>query len=487
MKNLKLLAWGAYIALILMVAACSDDNETAGPEKYTVTVTAADNGTAIAEPATCEAGETVTLTATPDEGFLFVKWTVISGEVTLADATANPVKITMPNSDAAIEASFAEALVPYAVKVVAGEHGSAKASVGEAEAEEATEGTSVTLTATPEEGYDFVAWTVTGVEIAAADLTKNPLTFVMPAGEVSAEASFKQQIDVLEMITDPTFKAYAEYRMKTPEIGEIAGESVTQLAWDTDKDGKLSEGEAAAVELFDLNTWYNGDGSSYNVIESLSGIEYFTGIKKLDISNYTLGSADMELNLTNCGELVELIAIDYGDAMLKITLGDKPELKSVDVEGSYGVTQIDFGGCTKLEKLTLESDYVEEINLGQCSQLKELALMMSELKSIDLSANAELIKLDVGKCGLTSLDISQQTKLTYLRCVGCELSEVDITKMAFNADNTYSAYVGSQGSGYFSTLELNELKMRADQKKHWDDKLANDSRNSRIKTVTVVD
>lgn len=49
-------------------------------------------------------------------------------------------------------------------------------------------GTTVTLTATPDSGYRFVGWTLLGAE--SADTTSATLTFVMPSGNVTAEARF---------------------------------------------------------------------------------------------------------------------------------------------------------------------------------------------------------------------------------------------------------------------------------------------------------
>lgn len=492
MKKLKKLTWVAYCLLVLM-ASCSEDNENGSKPMYTVTVTVLENGTVTADPTSCEAGETVTLTATPNEGFIFVKWTVKSGEVILADATANPIEFTMPKSNIALEASFAEEIIPYAIRVTSGGNGSAKALVGETEATEAAEGTPVVLTATSDEGYEFVAWSITGLELSEEELTKNPLNITMPAGEISAAASFKEKINVLEMITDPTFKAYAKYCMSNGDgKREVDGTTLEQPLWDTDLDGMLSEKEAAAVKFIDLNHFYNetaGEkGIDVDMITSLNGIEYFTGIKRLDIADNLFDTQDMELNLTNCKELVEVTAEESGYGLAKVILGEKPALKSLNLGYCWDLADVDLKNCSKLEELTLGCDYIEQIDLTPFTQLKKLDLQLS-LGSIDLSSNTELTALYLS-CDLTTLDISHQTKLTILNCSGNKLSVVDISKMAFGEDDTYTAFVGNQGSRR-SPLNLEELIMRADQKAHWDNVLTvgpnNEARNSRISKVTVVD
>ena len=112
MKTFRLFLW--VIVASLAFAACSDDEGEDLGGRYKVTVTADDNGKAVANPAEAEAGEKITLTATANEGFVFATWTIESGNVTLADATAAETSFTMPKGDVVIRASFAEGVKEYA-------------------------------------------------------------------------------------------------------------------------------------------------------------------------------------------------------------------------------------------------------------------------------------------------------------------------------------------------------------------------------------
>ncbi len=86
--------------------SCSKED----PQEYTVTLTDDGNGTAVADKAKAEAGMTVTLTATPDEGYVFGKWAVQSGGATLSPSvTTNPATFTMPENNVSIKAEFIEA------------------------------------------------------------------------------------------------------------------------------------------------------------------------------------------------------------------------------------------------------------------------------------------------------------------------------------------------------------------------------------------
>jgi hypothetical protein len=66
-----------------------------------------DNGTATANPNTAEPGDEITITATPNSGYRFDEWQVVSGDVTLSNSSANPENFTMPENVVIIKAIFA--------------------------------------------------------------------------------------------------------------------------------------------------------------------------------------------------------------------------------------------------------------------------------------------------------------------------------------------------------------------------------------------
>ena len=68
---------------------------------HNVTVAESENGTASADVTEAYEGDTVKLTATPDDGYKFAGWTVVSGDVTIEDDS-----FTMPNGDVEVKAVF---------------------------------------------------------------------------------------------------------------------------------------------------------------------------------------------------------------------------------------------------------------------------------------------------------------------------------------------------------------------------------------------
>ncbi|HIU07887.1 MAG TPA: InlB B-repeat-containing protein [Candidatus Limiplasma pullistercoris] len=74
-------------------------------QQYDVTVTDDENGKAKATPASAAKGDTVTLTATPNPGYVFDRWEVLSGGVTIGSDNT----FTMPGSAVEIKAYFKQA------------------------------------------------------------------------------------------------------------------------------------------------------------------------------------------------------------------------------------------------------------------------------------------------------------------------------------------------------------------------------------------
>lgn len=148
---------------------------------YTVTATANAGGTVAPASQVKTYGDAVTVTATPNAGYVFNGW--VATGVTLADVMVNPASFTMPAENVTLVASFAK--IPYTVTVAA-----SPANGGTISAVNATYfvGDNVTVTATAKPGFEFVNWTATGIVLANNALATQ--TFVMPAGNVSLTANF---------------------------------------------------------------------------------------------------------------------------------------------------------------------------------------------------------------------------------------------------------------------------------------------------------
>ena len=149
--------------------------------EHTVTVRTDGNGTASASYAKAAAGTEITLTATPNEGYHFKEWEVMSGGVTIKDD-----KFTMPSANVEVKAIFEKDAPPapteFTITVRTDGNGTASASHAKAVA-----GTEITLTATPNEGYRFKEW-----QVISGGVTIKNNKFLMPNDNVEVKAIFEK-------------------------------------------------------------------------------------------------------------------------------------------------------------------------------------------------------------------------------------------------------------------------------------------------------
>ena len=161
-------------------------NVNGKPVIYAVTVLTDGNGTASASEIYAAADDTVTLTATPDSGYHFERWEVVSGGVTVENNA-----FTMPAQPVTVKAIFdrnSSGSSSYTITTPDAEHGTVAASPSRA-----SSGTTVTITVTPDEGYELGELIVTDANGDEVDLTRESATkytFEMPRSRVTVAASF---------------------------------------------------------------------------------------------------------------------------------------------------------------------------------------------------------------------------------------------------------------------------------------------------------
>ncbi len=150
-------------------------------KKYAVTVQTEGSGTASVNLTSAAKGEQVILMAAPSEGYQFKAWEIVSGNITINDN-----KFTMPANPVTVKAIFEQK--KYAVTVQT--EGNGIASVNPTSA---AKGEAVTLTAAPNEGYEFDKWVVEDNKVTLANPNSPTTTFTMPASEVTIKVSFKKK------------------------------------------------------------------------------------------------------------------------------------------------------------------------------------------------------------------------------------------------------------------------------------------------------
>jgi uncharacterized repeat protein (TIGR02543 family) len=152
-----------FLSFILIFSCSTEEEESVAPVvqtpepiEYILTVSAADGGTVSTEGGTYKEGAEVTITAKANEGYRFTGWEGNS-------STSESLTITL-NSNQTYKALF-ELIPIYTLTVTKSEGGTVSTEGGKYQ-----EGTEVKVTATPNEGYEFVGW-------EGSDETSSELTF----------------------------------------------------------------------------------------------------------------------------------------------------------------------------------------------------------------------------------------------------------------------------------------------------------------------
>ena len=164
---------------------------------------------------------------------------------------------------------------------------------------------------------------------------------------------------------------------------------------DKNADGKITKSEAEAVTEMEIWNWG---------ITSINGIEYFTNMERLTLSDLNLYYQNYTLNVSHMKNLVYLNC-------------SWSELSGLDVSG-----------CAKLETLYCSGNYLTSLDISKNLALKELVCYGNELSSLDLSAHTELQTLLCGGgYNFRALTLPKSGKLETLEIYGGEFRALDLT------------------------------------------------------------
>lgn len=221
------------------------------PDYYGIYFETLENGTAVADPETATKGDSVKITATPAEGYKFVKWEVKEGGVSLSNSTAAETTFTMGTANVRLNAIF-EA-IPYSVSFDTMTNGNA-----ETDKTSATIGETVTITAKPADGYKFVKWEVVDGNVSLSNVTSKETTFKMRAEAVKVKAIF--EAIPYSVSVDSVANGTAKADITTANKGETVTITATPadgykfVKWEVEDGGVTLSNAEAAETTFTMGT-----------------------------------------------------------------------------------------------------------------------------------------------------------------------------------------------------------------------------------------
>lgn len=252
------------------------------PITYTVTFDK-NSATAIGEKMaaqtfTYDVEQKLNANAYENKGYTFVGWSEEKdGAVKYTDAQSVKNLATEQAATVTLYAQWKAEPAPvpttYSITIEAPENGVLKSNVSTA-----TEGTEITLTATPSTGYAFSEWSVTDASGESIDVTtatpnttktaatKTTGTFTMPASDVTATATF-------ELIPTPETYTITFDKNAEDATGEMEEQTVTE---DVATPLNANAFKRVGYTFKEWNTEEDGTGEAYKDKEEISATEDMT-------------------------------------------------------------------------------------------------------------------------------------------------------------------------------------------------------------------
>lgn len=210
-------------------------------------------------------GDIVTVTATPDPGFVL---DTVEFNGKSANVVGNTATFTMPNENVTVTATFRTAK-KYTVTIADNITNGTVTANGSSKTITVTEGAPVTLVAVPDSSYSFSSWSITPADgyTAEGSMTSATAT-IYPTADITVSASFAQGT-----ASNDHFLAWGE----SEKIGDWTDGAKAYSS--TDENGKKIYTAYLNPSLFKENTWYR-----------------FAVTKKIPSSNDRLNSGDLHYN-----------------------------------------------------------------------------------------------------------------------------------------------------------------------------------------------
>ena len=322
MKKILLL-----FSIILFSCSSESTDEVQVIQKFTLIVNSSDGGSVNIVGGQYTKGSTVTVTATPNEGYTFSGW---SGN---SNSTEPSITLVM-DGNISITASFTQIINKYTLQVLSTEGGNV-----DIEEEEYEEGTTVEITASAEENYQFINWTDSEGNIIGEDL----IISITIDNDIQIQANFALVTENIEF--------------SNPEItsGILSGQFAIDYQVTGDFTGVISKG----VTLND--SIYTDDISENKISLTIDSLEYqeyqvkffvetssgqyfsdsFTLIPNVECASVELLDTNMNLEQEFCTyEQISNIKLAYSGTNILVEYDEDLIPNGINISDENGIVEI---------------------------------------------------------------------------------------------------------------------------------------------------
>ena len=340
-------------------------------------------------------GTVVRLEAVPSTGYYFSGW---SFDIT---SDINPIEVTIDRPKT-IKATFKK--LSYELRVLTqGEGTVTEEIINTSKSADYEFETTVRLTATPEEGSDFIEW-----EDSGAFTEQNPFDIIITEPKL-VKAVFEYDLFNLGV---------GKWKIRKPKESQKAIYNVYSIVFNRNRSFRLnySSGQISGTYSVTSNSSIvlNNVGSLSNVQINNNQISFNLNITALFQFNVTGSRVQTyQANRTYIPDQnFEQALVDAGyDTTIDTYIDDSSMLAVTQLDLSN--KQIaDFTGLEEFVNLTdlnLSGNTITSVPLVNLNQLTTLNLSSTGLTELDLSQNSNITSLDLsGNTGLSCVKVSQQ-------------------------------------------------------------------------------
>ena len=302
---------------------------------YTITKGEHNNGNFTISPSSADAGDEISLSATPNDGYVFNSWRIFKTgdtntkvEPTSGDANTT---FTMPAYDVTVDARFVAQ--EYVITHTAAEHGTYTIQVAsEAPVSGNTVGyigQTVYLVATPADGYVLSAWNVTKNPGGEAVTMKSANAFDMPAAGVTIAPTFVEAVA-------PTISVNAT-SLSTPQNVSVeltataTGSPNPTVTWYQSATAVASGGTEKAT------------GTSYSPAVTTIGTYYFYAVASNGVDPDAVSDV---ITFTVAPKLNSLVYSNGFKAFIKQPVAENGTIKAYYIAGTDAPTISSFTATT---------------------------------------------------------------------------------------------------------------------------------------------
>ena len=342
-----------------------------------------------------DSGTVVRLEAVPSTGYYFAGW---SFDVT---SDTNPIEVTIDRPKT-IKATFKK--LSYELRVLTQGEGTVKEEIiNTSKSTDYEFETTVRLTATPEEGSDFIEW-----EDSGALTEQNPYDIIITEPKL-VKAVFEYDLFNLGV---------GKWKIKKPKQSQKAIYNVYSITFNRNRSFKLNYSSGQISGTYSVTS---NSSIVLNNIGSLSNIQIDNNQISFNLNITGLFQFNVTGSRVQTYQQNRTYIPDQNFEQALVDAGYDTTIDSyIDDSSMLGVTQLDlsnkqitdFTGLEEFVNLTdlnLSGNTIISVPLVNLNQLTTLNLSSTGLTELDLSQNSNITSLDLsGNTGLSCVKVSQQ-------------------------------------------------------------------------------